>query len=69
MPNGTTGEADYGLQAQHAGCLTRLDHLFGCTLMNTFRLTISPDVSGNNGFVPFVQPIADTLANQMVRQG
>jgi hypothetical protein len=44
-------------------------HFFGGALANAFRFAIAPDVGGQNRFVPFIDQIADRLADEMIGNG
>lgn len=45
------------------------DHLFSGTAANTLRLAIAPDIRWQDRFVPFIDEVADSLANEVVRDG
>ena len=58
------GTAGLGIE-EFAG-LGSVDHALGGTLADTFRIAVTPDLGGENGFVPLVNEITDGLADQMV---
>src|SRR5512133_3669909 len=65
MPDGTTCEPYYSLYAQHLCSFSCLNNFGRSSFPYTFRFSIAPDMSRQDGFVSFIDQVTYRLSNQM----
>jgi len=69
VPDAGSGEPVDGFDVQFSGSAGGVFHFFDGTFTHTGRITVTPDVFGEDRFVSFVDVVTDSLSDEVVGDG